>query len=688
MNFISILSSRLQKFIHSDHGALLLLWITVTAFNFTKPMHMDDPVYIYCARAIVQSFFHPYAGTVLWGTADFVPLSSIAQPAFTFYILAAVLHLFGESEFPLHLLQSLYSLLAIVCFYRAATLIKAHRPIFLTALFSVSPAFIPSQNLMTDIPLIAGCLLFFCFVVTGLLNLHSLRSFGWAGFTAGITCLIKYTGLILLPIYLLSLILRRTLKVAPLIVLPLLVLGGWCLANYIELGEAHLLVRPQVREAGVRFSENALEWIVCLGSVAPFSFLFLRAFSGWWGKLCLGILACLIVFWFPAALQDDAQVAPLSLLTRIFWANGTLVLFGVCIEFIRTCAARSSPILERRCYFLFGVWILGGFLFIAFFSRFIAVRHLLVVLPPIILTLSARILSRTTGVERGAALAFTIILGAALGISDWKYAALYPKVAQHLSAKYRDQGQLWQVGLWGWQWYAQKEGMSIYSVSAPLKNRDIVIVPEVACPSRIALEHQHHLFKLEDLEIASTLSTYLRTMATNPWGGYYSAGGSVPPWRFTESPLETFHVFQYLPNPSERIELPLSLDLSQDQSARVNLTGFHAPENWGRWVGASHADIHFNRVFPSSFRVTFIANGYGNNREAPLLVRVGAEDKTIRLQASPTAYSIDFHSVAPDTHSIQFQLTKPLSTPSEIQGGGDIRPLGMALASLRLDLLP
>ena len=156
-----------QRALRERHAAILLaLCVVCAAVNLTKAVHMDDAAYLGIVDAILRDPLHVMSALLNWhNTAE--PIAEINQPHLFFYLQALVTIVFGRSELAQHLLVTGVTSVAVVLFYRLAVLVAPGRPLLLTALFALGPAFLPGQNLMVDVPLVALWLLFFWAIFLG-----------------------------------------------------------------------------------------------------------------------------------------------------------------------------------------------------------------------------------------------------------------------------------------------------------------------------------------------------------------------------------------------------------------------------------------------------------------------------------------------------------------------------------------
>src|SRR5438876_683634 len=229
---------------------ILAIWCLVTGINLLKPVHIDDTAYLEIAKHILENPLHSMSGMLNWDNVK-EPIHLTDQPPLFFYLLAGWMALFGSGEVELHLLMALFTLGAILVFRCLAREVAPGKETWLIALLFAGPAFVPSQNLMTDVPLLFLILVFF----SGLMLAARNDDRGWilAAIASALAILTKYTALVLLPILVLGCGMLKKWKALRVLLIPILALVLWSLLNLWEYGGIHVLERPLEGEAWTRF---------------------------------------------------------------------------------------------------------------------------------------------------------------------------------------------------------------------------------------------------------------------------------------------------------------------------------------------------------------------------------------------------------------------------------------------------
>ncbi len=540
---------------------MVLLWAAASAFNVTKAVHIDDTAYLEIARAIRHDPWHAMRAELNW-VHESEPIHAVNQPHLFFYFLTLSMSLFGDNEVAFHLVESAFTLLALVFFYLLAKRFgndSARRALFLSALFVLGPALLPAQNVMCDVPMLACWLGFLWALLTPRRGSADAAASAYpllaAGFVAA-ACLIKYTSLVLLPVLVLDLVWRGERRRLWVALVPVLALGAWSLFNYFDYGGVHLLGREGAPRDGEALLRRTIAFFVCLGAVSPFSPLLLRRLP----SLGLGVLALALIAAAALLLRTNGwgeKPAWWPVLRAGFLANGVVVFLG-CLTLLvgELWHAGFRPGKETHVAAVLTAWLVGTAAFIIVLAPFLAVRHILPVVP-VALLLLARPCTNDAGVAtRAAVLAASLGLGVALAMSDWLLADVYRRAPERLRSKLaleRDEGNseptIWYVGHWGWQWYAEHAGFRRYDPGrSEMRDGDYLIIPEMVPRQAITADEWRRCQRIDSVVFPGGPLTVLRTVTRAPPGGYYYlTDPRALPWAPSGQPLEEFALFRIGP---------------------------------------------------------------------------------------------------------------------------------------------
>ena len=525
-----------MKFLKNEWLLVLLLWAIATLFNVNKAFHVDDTFHLEAAQWIQENPLRPMSGFINWEN-DPQPMHFFNQPPLYFYFIALGSSILGFGEVPLHLFHSLFVLLAIVFFYLLLVELNLNRRMLLLALFVLNPAFLINQNLMTDVPLLAFELAFLLFLVR-YIRTSSVLYLLISGLALGMGLLVKYSLLPLLLVLPLSIILKKDFQKLGFALIPVAILGLWSVWNLNEFGAIHIFGRPANKMLLQKIVDSVFVFIMSVGAIVPFVWAWIaKVFSTRTVKL---ISTLLIGFALGAALFNVLSVFPenkiANALCYLFFVVGALVL-GIWvyaeIKAFKTLPVRTSSF-NIRLVFVLSVLGLSGFMIL--FAPFMATRHILLILPLLLLLGVQFFESNPWGVKLS--LLSTVVLGVLLAISDWHYADYYRKMARQVEIPAHTKA--WSLGHWGWQRYASQRGMETYSTSfSEPKAGDWIVFP------------QNYSKQILNPNVVTTLKyklweepTVWTFVSGNDFASMYNSFFKKPPWTFSVQPIDTIFVHE------------------------------------------------------------------------------------------------------------------------------------------------
>jgi hypothetical protein len=517
---------------------IFLLWSFATFWNIDKAFHIDDAGHMEIARWIAAHPLHPMSGGINWrGVIE--PISELNQPHLYFYLMAAWSGVFGNSEVSMHCLMSLFSLWAIIAFYRLATFFSHRNNTAMTAFFALSYAFVVGQGTMVDVPLLAIWLEFYYVLLNP--RRQDSRKYAAAALLCGAALLVKYTSLVLLPALVMHIVLRKRIRYLAWVSIPLLLLVFWSLFNLYDYGSIHLLGREHIEMVPAGYLLRLFGWLSTLGAIMPFAVHFFFAecsqqrnsFQRW-------------IWLFIGAVT---LIPPLLVLLTLFVSIPNLVVNLLLFGSFMTCGVGTVYLVYR--YFKTVVmlrprdidklvliyWIGGCSIFIMAFAPFMAARHVLLVMPAFILLLYPQAASPGKFASI-LPLSLLLTLGntTLLAKADFWYAGIYKYAAFSIIQEIPKGARVWFMGHWGWQWYAQQAGMQQLALnSSPPAVGDYLVIP-------LNVDGGDLLPQLAVQEISTRIVQrerwYQRFASVNlyisPW----------LPWGYSEEPMEQFKIFR------------------------------------------------------------------------------------------------------------------------------------------------
>ena len=526
---------------HTDVAILLGLWLFSLFWNFDKAFHIDDTAYLEMARWIAQQPLRPLSGLLSWGN-DFEPIYVTNQPPLYFYLMALVGTLFGWTEAAMHSLMAVFSLWAILVFYRLCRLWCKTNAVWVASLLALNPAFVLGQNSMVDIPLLALWLQFFFILLSPCK--HAGRQILWASVFCALALLVKYTSLVLLPILMLHIAWQRRMSYLFFMLIPIGVLGVWSIFNLYDFGKPHLVGRPMTPKSMQLYWNLSVYWVGILGAITPFAgivfFSQMRSALSTWAKgiwlllllICWGSY-CLLLIWF--VLKPQAHAINLGLKIT-FISTGLGLLIAALQALWQKIIQQQNRVLENLTL---GCWAFAPLLFLVLFTPFMATRHVLLSLPPLIL-LTCNVGYKHMRVVISLAISISFAMSCLLGAADKWYAELYRIQATQIREQFPSD-TIWFNGNHGWQWYATKSGMNQYSNRSDFKqprSGDIMIETQgVCCALPI-----NKTFKLELIEerIIERNRRVERFASIMPYASDLQA------WGYSYAPMEKFTISRVL----------------------------------------------------------------------------------------------------------------------------------------------
>ena len=529
------------RFPTPERWVLLLLCSLVVAVNISKPIHIDDGWHIRAAQWIAGHPLQPMSGEVHWsGSEQYFHEGN--NPPLLFYGLAAVGSVTHWNEWALHLFVSLFGVGAILIFRRITVALECQRGVFLTAVLASSSVLLVVQNLMLDVPLLACELWFLLLLLRG----HKERSPGLfigAGLVLGAAVLIKYS---LLPLVLLlgySLWSTFRFKRLWIMIVPIAMWALWGVMNVAEFGSVHMFRNtggqlPDPRELWERFVTD----VMIMGSVLPAAAGIGIALIGrprWHAHAIALLFTCIALLIGKTLAGLWPQVGSAAALVILFTCSGTLLVAGILVRLIRAPVwPRMGPVGQRHALIIIGSGALLLVLFNMVFAPFMAPRHMLLVLP-LLLLLGHDAFAQLSRGWSAFLLSGSLVLSIWMAISDHRYAAFYKDAAATIAARFPHQ-QRWHNGAWGWGWYSDQHGsMDLSSTNARPNVGDIIATPIYCVPDYLPEGVSAHGIDTIKQELSM-----LDVIDTRHWAKFYCVKFLAAPWDFTTGQAEVIIIRQ------------------------------------------------------------------------------------------------------------------------------------------------
>ncbi|NOG56650.1 MAG: hypothetical protein HND54_02820 [Bacteroidetes bacterium] len=459
------------------------------------------------------------------------PIHQYNQPPLFFYLIAFMQYLFGQGEIVMHLLLSVFTLLSLIYFNKISTLLGVAQKRLLLVIFAFCPAFIVNQNLMTDIPILAISLGAMYYLFQGLRTEKTIY-FIISSTLLGFGLLIKYSLFPLFLVILLTILLTKNSKRVAVLIVPVTFLFLWSIWNLFEFDYIHLLNRPKP----VFHSRKIISFLSSLGSMSFFTAVFIYSI------LPKQMVKSLIILGFifftvsvPLVYFDIIAESNYNRVLNFMFIGNGLLLIAFVVKRVFELLIKEKKDKYHLFNFSIALYIIGFTLFIGLFAPFNASRHVLLLIP-FLLLLGHKQFEKSHKTINNLVVLTTIFLGLMLGISDWVYADFYRKSPFMVEVKAE---RTWSVGHWGWQWYSKKAGMKIYSKKEDLKirNNDIVVIPK-----DIPKQYISSRIKLDTIDYISQKSNFLTFFSGKNFASMYLTLSEKPAWSLSKETIDTIFV--------------------------------------------------------------------------------------------------------------------------------------------------
>ena len=315
------------------------------------------------------------------------------------------------------------------------------------------------------------------------------------------------------------------------LIIPIGILLLWSLWNFLEYGSVHIIDRPK----GSIHINHLWAFIACLGSVSTFIPSFLNgSFPNRYVKVIVyfsfSILTVSFLIFYFSNFQEQ-QFSKFAI--ALFLIVGFLVIFTLFMVLINLVKKDFLVFLKSEQFIIF-LYLASLSLFFILFAPFSATRHILLVIP-FILLFGHELIEKSTRDIKRLSISITILLGLLLGISDWKYADYYRDMA---SIELPKDSTTWTIGLWGWKWYAKKNGMKEYSTTLSRVNEGDYFI----YPGDIPKQELSEEFDLIVIEKKWEEADILTFFSGNTFASLYNSAVDRPAWSLSKSPIDTIYI--------------------------------------------------------------------------------------------------------------------------------------------------
>ena len=550
---------------------LLVLLSTLPFIN--KPYHVDDTIFLRYSQSLANEFFPVY-------TQEFRLVGIISKglnlidPPFFIYYNTIPIKLFGMSEIPMHLFYIPFAIIiALSVYFISRRFVKNY---YICTLLSVfSPAFLVMfHNLMLDIPMIAFFLLGLSLFIYGT-DKESNKILLLASVFASLAPLIKYNGLLIVPLAMIYFIIKKKNNYLLYAVIPVAAVLLFELYNYSVYGVSHILYSAldiHGPSKGINlefFAVRLLTILIYTGAISIFTIFFIypiiKRKKAARYILALSVFLSLIISIAIKKISSGFFSGKYSnieiFLLWVFISAGIfyMVMYSFC--FYESFRERKTEVGNYGDFLFLFLWlassVLGNILFAGGAVRYFAIS--LIPLALILFTLLEKNIAMTNSqISKFGRMAFiaTLALSISIAYADYQYASVYRDFPKKLSSTGAAADEkIYFFGDFGFGFYMEREGYKYIVIQnitqeieqAKKDGKGIMIVkPQILFP-----RDANKLYFNNELKVIST-SEYttkfpLRVHNYMAHAGFYTFSSGLLPYTFSSEPIEIFYVY-YIDN--------------------------------------------------------------------------------------------------------------------------------------------
>lgn len=499
--------------------AALLAALALTAANASKPLVIDDSVYVEFARQALAHPGDPYGFEVYWYRTPEPAMRFGWVPPVLSYWLAGAIALFGERPFAWKL--SLFPFALALTGSLAFLLERWARPLAAPCLFLIAlgPALLPSFNLMLDVPALALGVLGYALFVAASERRNAQLALA-SGLALGLAMQTKYSAAVYPALVLAhAAVYGRPREAAVALAAAAGLFIGWEALLIARHGESHFLAGferlrtlpylPAVARADAEApGSEPLYWTLCLFSLLGGTALFPSLLAG----VALGAGRRLVA---GAALAAGLSIAAIALLpappvfaaerffARLAAYNPELLVFAPLG--LLACAAIGAAALrllrsreaDPRPSRVLAVWVLLETAAYFLISPYPAVRRVIGIGVAATLLAARAASPRAQDPDARAGIRIAVAFGALLSalyftadLSDARSRqALAARIVERMPQLGADPQRetVWYNGHWELQYYLARAGMQpVIAGRSQLRPRDWLILSEGTAPSPLS----------------------------------------------------------------------------------------------------------------------------------------------------------------------------------------------------------
>lgn len=530
--------------------AIVIASVAILLLPFSdKAFHMDDTLFMWVARQVVQSPSDFFGFTGNWGGVEEEARRFIKNPPLVSYYIALISSIFGWSERAMHIAMTVPAALAATGAWLLGRRL-CPSPLAATLAGVMTPVFaLSGTTVMCDMTMLAFWVWAIFLWVKGIED-GRWRWLAISSILIAAASLAKYFAISLIPLLAVYTIFkgRRHIKGLVWLAVPVAILALYQFYTEGIYGRG-LLLDASAYSVNVRSADGTdagldAIWKIILG----------LSFTGG-GAITILFIQTLIrpaktlPFILIGGIVTTAVILAGHARGQAFYSAGALDT-GLAMQFgaFTACGAMilwlaATDLMKRRdaASCLLALWVFGTFVFAVFFNWTVSGRA---VLP--IAAAAGMIVMRGLEEERRpyavSRLALAVITGAlvsfSVSLADYSLAQTARSAASTIIKRYQAEGRtIWFQGHWGFQYYMEEgRAKPIDFKRSFISPGEVIVTPLNATNRRVMPAGSTEY--LEELRVP-TLS-WASTMGLDSGAGFYASEWGPVPFRFGRSKDEVF----------------------------------------------------------------------------------------------------------------------------------------------------
>ncbi len=543
------------------HSYILLAALTILSLLpfLGEAFHVDDTLFLFAAKQIVQHQADPYGFQLVWNKKLERMSDVTMNPPLACYYAALAGRIAGWSEKALHLAFLLPTLAVVLGTYRLARRCTRFPMLAALAALLTPGVLVSATSVMCDMMMVALWIWAAILWIEGLEPMKPAYLLA-ASVLIAASAVTKYFGIALIPLLVVYSVvrLRRLGWWAGFFVIPILSLAGYEIWTARLYGRGLIAGAADFAGAQREFQQGStlVHGLVSLSFAGGCALTALMLAPLLWrwkqilaGGVMSGVAALALTFnWLDYGARVGGHKAAQSIVEH--WL---LISFQLTLCILSGVAILAMAIADLWTHkkdaesWLLALWVVGTWIFAGFLNWTVNARSVLPLVPAAAILIFRRLercprilTPRGTAAAMAGGLMVAAVLSFWITAADAAWANSEREAADLIFQKTRaERGTVYFAGHWGFQYYMQGKGFTPGDEeNSNFRDGDLIVIPEnnteLIHPSQFRFVGQENLELLRG-EVATTMSSALDA-------GFYSSYWGPLPFAFGRVPTEVYHI--------------------------------------------------------------------------------------------------------------------------------------------------